>query len=143
MPCMSRALICHTRECPSEADSAGVHESQSRLWENIVGRSHGFWEYMYPSLQAKFPEQLKGVSLSTFYAAINKVEKSLIRTDADEVTYNLHVMLRFDFEVQLLEGSLSIGDLLKPGTSASNMTLELSRPTTVMVSCRMFTGTLA
>ena len=91
--------------------SAGVHESQSRLWENIVGRSHGFWEYMYPSLQAKFPEQLKGVSLSTFYAAINKVEKSLIRTDADEVTYNLHVMLRFDFEVQLLEGSLSIRDL--------------------------------
>lgn len=91
--------------------SAGVHESQSRLWENIVGRSHGFWEYMYPSLQAKFPEQLNGVSLSTFYAAINKVEKSLIRTDADEVTYNLHVMLRFDFEVQLLEGSLSIRDL--------------------------------
>ena len=91
--------------------SAGVHESQSRLWENIVGRSHGFWEYMYPSLQAKFPEQLKGVSLRTFYAAINKVEKSLIRTDADEVTYNLHVMLRFDFEVQLLEGSLSIRDL--------------------------------
>jgi carboxypeptidase Taq len=91
--------------------SAGVHESQSRLWENIVGRSHGFWEYMYPSLQVKFPEQLKGVSLETFYTAINKVEKSLIRTDADEVTYNLHVMLRFDFELQLLEGSLSIRDL--------------------------------
>ena len=91
--------------------SAGVHESQSRLWENIVGRSRGFWEYMYPSLQAKFPEQLKGVSLDTFYAAINKVEKSLIRTDADEVTYNLHVMLRFDFELQLLEGSLSVRDL--------------------------------
>jgi carboxypeptidase Taq len=91
--------------------SAGVHESQSRLWENIVGRSHGFWEFMYPKLQVKFPEQLKGVSLDAFYAAINKVEKSLIRTDADEVTYNLHVMLRFDFELQLLEGSLSIRDL--------------------------------
>jgi len=91
--------------------SAGVHESQSRLWENIVGRSHGFWEYMYPKLQAHFPDQLNGVSPDAFYAAINKVEKSLIRTDADEVTYNLHVMLRFDFEVQLLEGSLSIRDL--------------------------------
>jgi carboxypeptidase Taq len=91
--------------------SAGVHESQSRLWENIVGRSRGFWEYLYPSLQTRFPEQLKDVSLDAFYAAINKVEKSLIRTDSDEVTYNLHVMLRFDFELQLLEGSLSVRDL--------------------------------
>ena len=91
--------------------SAGVHESQSRLWENIVGRSHGFWEYMYPKLQARFPAQLKDVPLEVFYSAINKVENSLIRTDADEVTYNLHVMLRFDFELQLLEGSLSIRDL--------------------------------
>jgi len=91
--------------------SAGVHESQSRLWENIVGRSHGFWEYMYPKLQAHFPGQLKDVPLEPFYTAINKVEKSLIRTEADEVTYNLHVMLRFDFELQLLEGSLSIRDL--------------------------------
>lgn len=91
--------------------SAGVHESQSRLWENIVGRSRGFWEFMYPKLQAKFPEQLGDVSLDAFHAAINKVEKSLIRTDADEVTYNLHVMLRFDFELQLLEGALSIRDL--------------------------------
>ena len=91
--------------------SAGVHESQSRLWENIVGRSRGFWEDMYPKLQAHFPEQLQDVPLDTFYAAINKVEKSLIRTDADEVTYNLHVMLRFDFELQMLEGTLSIRDL--------------------------------
>jgi len=91
--------------------SSGVHESQSRLWENIVGRSRGFWEYYFPKLQAKFPEQLKGVSLDEFYRAINKVEQSLIRTDADEVTYNLHVMLRLDFEMQLLEGTLSIRDL--------------------------------
>jgi carboxypeptidase Taq len=95
----------------AEGTSAGVHESQSRLWENIVGRSRGFWEYMYPNLQAHFPEQLKAVPLDTFYAAINRVEKSLIRTDADEVTYNLHVMLRFDFELQMLEGTLSIRDL--------------------------------
>jgi carboxypeptidase Taq len=66
---------------------------------------------MYPQIQAHFPERLGEVSLDTFYAAINKVQKSLIRTDADEVTYNLHVMLRFDFELQLLEGSLSIRDL--------------------------------
>jgi len=91
--------------------SAGVHESQSRLWENVVGRSRGFWEFFYPKLQTDFPEQLKGVSLDTFYRAINKVERSLIRTEADEVTYNLHVMLRFEFELALLEGSLAVKDL--------------------------------
>lgn len=91
--------------------SAGVHESQSRLWENIVGRSRGFWEHFYPQLQATFPEQLQSVPLDTFYRAINTVKRSLIRVDADEVTYNLHVMIRFDFELGLLEGSLSIRDL--------------------------------
>lgn len=91
--------------------SSGVHESQSRLWENIVGRSWGFWEFWYPKLHAAFPEQLSGVSLDTFYRAINKVERSLIRTDADEVTYNLHVMIRFDFELAMLEGKLAVADL--------------------------------
>ena len=91
--------------------SAGVHESQSRLWENVVGRSRGLWEYYYPKLQAAFPQQLGGVPLDKFYRAINKVQKSLIRTDADEVTYNLHVMLRLDFELDMLEGKLSIRDL--------------------------------
>ena len=91
--------------------SAGVHESQSRLWENLVGRSLGFWEHYYPKLQASFPDQFKDVSLETFYAAINKVERSLIRTDADEVTYNLHVMIRFDLELALLEGKLEVKDL--------------------------------
>lgn len=91
--------------------SSGVHESQSRLWENVVGRSRNFWEYFYLQLQAAFPEQLKNVSLDTFYRAINKVERSLIRTDADEVTYNLHVMIRFDLELALLEGKLSVKDL--------------------------------
>ena len=91
--------------------SAGVHESQSRLWENIVGRSRGFWQFFYPRLQAVFPEQLGQVPLDTFYRAINKVERSLIRTDADEVTYNLHVMMRFDFELELLEGKLEVRDL--------------------------------
>ena len=91
--------------------SSGVHESQSRLWENIVGRSRGFWHFFYPRLQKVFPEQLGDVTLETFYHAINTVERSLIRTDADEVTYNLHVLLRFDFELRLLEGELSVRDL--------------------------------
>jgi carboxypeptidase Taq len=91
--------------------SAGVHESQSRLWENLVGRSYPFWRFFYPRLQAVFAQQLGQVSLETFYEAINKVEPSLIRTDADEVTYNLHVMIRFDFELQMLEGKLAVRDL--------------------------------
>lgn len=95
----------------SEGTSSGVHESQSRLWENLVARSKNFWEYFYPKLQAAFSSQLANVSRETFYRAINKVEPSLIRTDADEVTYNLHVMMRFEFELQLLEGKLAIRDL--------------------------------
>ena len=91
--------------------SAGVHESQSRLWENLVGRSRGFWEHFYPRLQATFPTQLARVPLDTFYRAVNRVERSLIRVDADEVTYNLHVMLRFELELRLLEGSLAVKDL--------------------------------
>ena len=91
--------------------SSGVHESQSRLWENVVGRGRGFWRFFYPKLQSAFPSQLANVSLDVFYRAINRVERSLIRTDADEVTYNLHVMIRFGLELQLLEGKLSVRDL--------------------------------
>jgi carboxypeptidase Taq len=91
--------------------SSGVHESQSRLWENLVGRSLGFWKFFYPQLQKAFPQQLGEVSLDKFYRGINKVGRSLIRTDADEVTYNLHVMIRFDLELQMLEGSLEVKDL--------------------------------
>lgn len=91
--------------------SSGIHESQSRLWENLVGRGRGFWTHFYPQLQARFGAQLAGVSLDTFYRAINKVERSLIRVDADEVTYNLHVMLRFDLELDLLEGRVEVKDL--------------------------------
>ena len=91
--------------------SSGVHESQSRLWENRVGRSRGFWTFFYPRLQAYFPSQLGEVSVDTFYRAINKVERSLIRVEADEVTYNLHIMLRFALELELLEGKLRIKDL--------------------------------
>jgi carboxypeptidase Taq len=91
--------------------SAGVHESQSRLWENAVGRSRGFWSYFYPALRDVFPQPFGAVPPETFYRAINRVRRSLIRTDADEVTYNLHVMLRFDLEADLLEGRLKVKDL--------------------------------
>jgi carboxypeptidase Taq len=91
--------------------SAGVHESQSRLWENVVARSRPFWEHQYPALQRTFAEQLGAVPLEAFHRAINKVERSLIRTDSDEVTYNLHIMLRFDLELDLLEGRLRVKDL--------------------------------
>ena len=91
--------------------SSGMHESQSRLWENLVGRSLPFWEYFYPQLQQAFPEQLADVELERFYRAINRVQPSLIRTEADEVTYNLHVMIRFDLELQMLEGTLAVKDL--------------------------------
>lgn len=91
--------------------SYGVHESQSRLWENVVGRSREFWRHYLPELRQVFPEQLEGVDLDTFYRAINKVEPSLIRVEADEVTYNLHIFLRFELEQDLLEGRLAVADL--------------------------------
>ncbi len=94
-----------------EGSSSGIHESQSRLWENQVGRGLPFWEHFYPKLQEAFPRQLGSVPLLTFYRAINRVERSLIRTDADEVTYNLHVMIRFDLESDLHADRLKIRDL--------------------------------
>ncbi len=95
----------------AQGTSAGVHESQSRLWENIVGRSYGFWQHYYPKLQSAFPGQLDDVSLDSFYRAVNHVSRSLIRTEADQVTYDLHVMIRFDLELALLEGSLEVKEL--------------------------------
>jgi carboxypeptidase Taq len=91
--------------------SPGVHESQSRLWENLVGRSAPFWRHFYPSLRATFPGPLKGVDDEGFFKAVNKAYPSLIRVEADEVTYNLHILLRFELENELLEGSLKVADL--------------------------------
>jgi carboxypeptidase Taq len=91
--------------------SAGVHESQSRLWENVVARGRSFWEHFFPTLQAAFPDAFGNVELEALYRAINKVQRSLIRTDADEVTYNLHIMMRFDLELDLLEDRLKVKDL--------------------------------
>jgi len=95
----------------ADGASMAVHESQSRMWENLVGRSRAFWVYFYPRLQSYFPEQLGGVDLETFYKAINKVEPSFIRVEADEVTYNYHIMLRVEVEKRLIEGSLKVQDL--------------------------------
>ncbi len=90
--------------------SLGIHESQSRLWENIVGRSKAFWSHFLPSLQAEFPA-LASYDLDTWYKMINQVEPSLIRVEADEVTYNLHIMIRFEIECAMLEGSVAIKDM--------------------------------
>ncbi len=95
----------------SGGTSLGVHESQSRLWENVVGRSKVFWQYYYPHLQEFFPAQLNDVSLDTFYRAINKVRPGFIRVEADEVTYNLHIFLRFELEQDLLTRRIKIADL--------------------------------
>jgi carboxypeptidase Taq len=90
--------------------SLGVHESQSRLWENVVGRSLPFWQHFLPLLQRRFPQQLAGLTLDTFHRGINQVKRSLIRVEADEVTYNLHIMLRVEMEIALLTGAISTHD---------------------------------
>ncbi|NNJ12242.1 carboxypeptidase M32 [Chloroflexales bacterium ZM16-3] len=125
--------------------SAGVHESQSRLWENQVGRSRRLWEHFYPQLQAEFPSQLGDVPLDSFYRAINKVHRSLIRTDADEVTYNLHVMLRFDLELALLEGSLEVRDLPEAWNARYREDLGLTPPSDsdgVLQDVHWFSGSI-
>src|SRR5581483_5962767 len=94
-----------------EARSLGIHESQSRLWENGVGRSKPFWKHFYPILQKTFPEELKGVDPAAFYAAVNSVQPSLIRVEADELTYNLHIMVRFEIERALIEEDLPVKEL--------------------------------
>ena len=91
--------------------SLGLNESQSRTWENLVGRSRPFWTHWYEPLQQAFPGQLGGVGLETFLAAINRAEPGLIRVEADETTYSLHIILRFELEQRLIEGSLDAKDL--------------------------------
>ncbi len=95
----------------ADGASMAIHESQSRMWENLVGRSLPFWTFFFPLFKERFPAQLEGVDLQTFYRGINKVEPSLIRVEADEATYNLHIMLRLELEIALMEGSLEVKDL--------------------------------
>ena len=91
--------------------SLAVHELQSRMWENLVGRSLPFWENFYPEFQKLFPAQVGNVDLETFYKGINKVELSLIRVNADEATYNMHIMLRLELEIGMVEGTVKVKDL--------------------------------
>jgi Zn-dependent carboxypeptidase len=99
-----------------ESASPSFHESQSRLWENFIGRSPGFWRYFYPRLQNTFGRQLRDVSLETFMESIRRVEPGPIRVDADEVTYNIHILIRVELERALLSGDLLAADL--PGAWA-------------------------
>jgi carboxypeptidase Taq len=101
----------HHRTPLASAPSMGLHESQSRLWENIVGRSRPFWEHYFPALRAAFPEALAGVDLDGFHRAVNEVSPSLIRIDSDEVTYNLHIALRYELELLLVRDELPLSDL--------------------------------
>lgn len=94
-----------------EAVSLGIHESQSRMWENQVGRSRAYWEHQLPAAKAAFPAALGGASVDEFYRAINLVQPSLIRVDADEVTYNLHILIRYELERAMIEGDLAAADL--------------------------------
>lgn len=101
----------YNRHPLSGAASLAIHESQSRLWENLIGRSKEFWSFFYPSLQMLFPQYLSNVSRENFYRGINKVEPSLIRVEADEATYNMHIMLRLEIEIGLMEGTIEVADL--------------------------------
>ena len=109
-----------------QAVGMGVHESQSRLWENQVARSHGFWRFFEPKLRARFPAQLDGVSPEALYLAINAVAPTLIRVDADEVTYNLHIILRFELEKKLFAGTLAVADLPAAWNAAARELLGLA-----------------
>jgi carboxypeptidase Taq len=109
--------------------SLGVHESQSRLWENLVGRSREFWMRYYPDVQKAFPAQLSAVKLDDFYDAINRVTPSLIRVEADEVTYNLHIILRYEMEQALLNGQLSVKDAPGAWNEKMRQCLGITPPT--------------
>ncbi len=95
----------------AEGTSLGIHESQSRLWENIVGRSKEFWTYWYPKFQTAFPENLKDYSMDEFYRSMNVVQPSFIRVEADEVTYGLHIILRFELEKMIIEENIQVDEL--------------------------------
>lgn len=111
-----------------EAASTAVHESQSRFWETFIGRGLPFWKHFYPTLQKTFPEAFSTMPLRDFYPLINSVKPSLIRIDADEVTYSLHVILRFELEKALIEGSLKVKDLPKAWNQKMEESLGIVPP---------------
>jgi carboxypeptidase Taq len=103
-PSLERTPLCN-------GVSASLHESQSRLWENVVGRSLPFWRWFYPRVQQAFPDRLGDVPLESFHRAVNRVRRTFVRVDADETSYGLHVILRFDLEQRLFSGELDVADL--------------------------------
>jgi carboxypeptidase Taq len=109
--------------------SMGMHESQSRLWENMIGRSEAFWIHYFPLFKKTFPSQLEGVGFEQFVKAINRVEPGYIRTNADEVSYSLHVILRFELEQSMLDGSLSLEDVPQAWNRKSEELLGIVPPT--------------
>jgi carboxypeptidase Taq len=111
-----------------EGASLGIHESQSRTWENLVGRSRPFWRHFYPSLTRLFPDVLRDVDLERFYRGVNSVKPSLIRVEADEVTYNLHVILRFELEKAVMTGDLEVEDLPEAWNARSRELLGIVPP---------------
>lgn len=115
----------------AQSPSMGLHESQSRLWENLVGRGTPFWTFFYPRLVQRFPTQLGGVSVDDFLASVNRVERSFVRVEADEVTYNLHIALRYELELGLVRGTLSVGELEAAWneTTKRMLGLEVTKPT--------------
>ena len=108
--------------------SYGAHEFSSRLWENQIGRSREFWRLHFARLQAQFPEQLGAVDAELFYRAVNRVRPSLTRVEADEVTYNLHIMLRTEIEMALLEGAITVDELPEVWNVKMEDTLGLTPP---------------
>jgi carboxypeptidase Taq len=100
-----------------------MDEAQARFWENRVGRDRGFWEHFFPRARDLFPESLGDVPLEEFHFAVNRVTPSLIRIQADEVTYNLHVMIRFDLERALISGTLAVADLPDAWAAACRETI--------------------
>jgi carboxypeptidase Taq len=120
--------LAHLGTPRGQAVSLGVHESQSRFWENNVGRSRPFWAYWFPRLRTRFPSQLDGVALDDFYRLANRVQPSLVRVEADEVTYNLHIMVRFEIERDLFRDALRPADLRDVWNSKYKAYLGLDVP---------------
>jgi carboxypeptidase Taq len=118
----------HYRTTLGEATGLGVHESQSRLWENIVGRSRPFAEWVLPLLRAHVGEPFESMDADQLYRAVNRVELSLIRIEADETTYNLHIALRYELELALIEGRLEVKDLPEAWNEATQRLLGLEVP---------------
>jgi carboxypeptidase Taq len=112
----------------AQGSSLGIHESQSRLWENLVGRSRPFWNRWFGEFKHRFPTQLEGVGFQRFYESINRVKPSLIRIEADEVSYSLHVFVRFELELELLSGRLAVADLPEAWNQKMRDTLGITPP---------------